>query len=233
MILAALAAWLYHRHQQRHRPPVRATRPVRGNGEAGASAAARARELRTPGVQLATSLGIPTQRAALADRSDAGAEGERRTAARIDPLRQEGWTILHDRALPPGRANLDHLAISPSGVVILADTKRWSARNCYRVRVVNGRLLHGGLDVTTRLGGLLHEARTVSTVLGTPVVPLIVMDGPPVEGGELTLHGIRIVPADRACTVIRDMGRHATTKVPPQLAARAARLFPPYPEATR
>ncbi|EDY44020.2 conserved hypothetical protein [Streptomyces sp. SPB074] len=226
LILAALAAWLYHRHQQRRRPP---TRPVRGNGEAGASAAARARELRTPGVRLATSLGIPTQRGALADRSDAGAEGERRTAARIDPLRQEGWTILHDRALPRGRANLDHLAISPTGVVILPDTKRWSAR--YRVRVVNGRLLHGGLDVTTRLKGLLHEARTVSAALGTPVVPLIVMDGAPIEGGELTFHGIRIVPADRACTVIRDLGRNATTKSSPQLAARAARLFPSYPGA--
>lgn len=216
---AAIAAYYYLR---RLRTP---------RGGAGASATARARQLRTPTVRVATALGISTQRGTEAARYEAGAEGERRTAHRINPLRTEGWTILHDRALPRGRANVDHLAISPAGVVVLPDTKRWSSR--YRLRVVNGRLLHGTHDVTNRLRGLHHETATVAKTLGTPVIPLVVMDGAPIDGGELLIDGIRIVPADRACAVLRALGKGPAHPGPADVAARAARLLPPYQERPR
>lgn len=194
---------------------------------AGASAAARARQLRTPLVRVADALGISTRRGRAAARWQAGAVGEQRTATRLAPLSGEGWTVLHDRALPGSRANLDHLLVSPRGVVIVPDTKRWSAR--HRVRVVDGRLLHGDRDVTDRLCGIRHEAATVRRLLGVPVVPLVLMDGAPVDGGEQQLDGIRIVPADRALAVIRGCG-HASGTRTSDLAARAARLFPPYLE---
>lgn len=219
LILAAAAgAYLYFR------------RPSRRTGP-GASAAARARALRTPWVRLTTALGVSTRGARQAARWQAGAVGEQRTAERLAPLLGEGWTILHDRALPRSRANVDHLAISPSGVVILPDTKRWSAR--YRLHVVNGRLLHGTHDVTDRLNGLRHEARTVAAVLGVPVMPLVVMDGPPVDGGELVLDGIRIIPADRTLGVLRTLDRLAAPRPPAGLTARADRLLPPYREGSR
>ncbi|MFJ8852337.1 nuclease-related domain-containing protein [Streptomyces sp. NPDC102437] len=214
LVLAAIAAWLYHRHNRRTQPGP------------GASAAARARHLRTPAVRLADALSIPTQRGQEADRYEAAVKGEKRTAAQIDPLRREGWTILHDLALPTGKANVDHLAISPTGVVIMPDTKRWSAR--YRIRTSGGRLFHGTLDVTHRLNGLRHEARTISRVLGVPVIPLIVMDGAPIEGGELTYDGIRIVRSERAADVLRTVGRTRTSHDARDLAARATRLFPPH-----
>lgn len=213
LALAAGAVWLY-----RHR------RPRTG---AGASAAARARQLRTPAVRLAELVGVRTRSGDLAARYEAGSQGERATAALLAPLRWQGWTVLHDRRLPRGNANVDHLVIAPGGVVVLPDSKRWSAR--YRVRVDEGRLLHGTRDVTTRLDGLQHEAETVAEVLGVPVVPLVVMHGAPVEAGEQHLEGIRIVPADRALPVIRALGR---TSIPhpasADVAARARRLLPPY-----
>jgi Nuclease-related domain len=212
----AVAYWYYRR-------PSRRTGP-------GASAAARARALRTPWVRLTTALGIPTRGARQAARWQAGATGEQRTADRLAPLLGEGWTVLHDRALPRSRANVDHLAISPTGVVILPDTKRWSAR--YRLRLVNGRLLHGTHDVTSRLDGLHHEAAAVSRLLGVPVIPLVVMDGPPVDG-ELNLDGVRIVPADRALNVLRTLGRTPAQHPPAGLPARAAHLLPPYREGSR
>ena len=53
-----------------------------------------------------------------------GAQGEKRTAQALAPLRRKGWILLHD--LPDGpdrrRGNLDHLAIGPGGVYLL-DTK--------------------------------------------------------------------------------------------------------------
>ncbi|MFG2225358.1 nuclease-related domain-containing protein [Streptomyces sp. NPDC048644] len=218
LIIAAITIWLL-------------CRPPRTEPGAGASADARARALRTPLVRLAGAVGISTRAGRLADRSAAGAEGERRTARRIAPLTSEGWVILHDRALPRGKANVDHLAISPTGTVLLPDTKRWSAK--WRLRVVNGRLLHGSLDVTNRLRGVRHEARIVQQALGVPVTPLVLMDGAPLEGGELAVDGIRIVPADRACAVLRGLGRVPGQRRADDLANAAERLLPPYTKVRR
>src|SRR5690606_16758899 len=52
----------------------------------------------------------------------AGAEGERRTAKRLQPLVRRGWIVLHDRAVPG--ANLDHLVLTPDGLgALYIDTK--------------------------------------------------------------------------------------------------------------
>ena len=45
-----------------------------------------------------------------------GAWGEQRTAAVLDPLLDEGWTVIHD--LPRTKSNLDHVLIGPGGVFV-------------------------------------------------------------------------------------------------------------------
>ncbi|MCX5326333.1 nuclease-related domain-containing protein [Streptomyces sp. NBC_00120] len=190
LLAAAVLAWL-----------VWGRRP----GSAGRSAAAHARQLRTPLVRLAELAGVQTVRGRQAAQFAAGAEGERRTGRLLGVLRLFGWTVLHDLALPTGRANVDHLVVSFWGVVIVVDSKRWDAR--YRVRAVGGRLLHGDRDVTDRLRGLRHEAETVSRVLGVPVFSLVVMHDAPVDGGALIFDGIRIVPAQSAVAVLRGIAR--------------------------
>ena len=147
------------------------------------------------------------------------------TARLLNPLRMQGWTVLHNRGLPTGNANVDHLLISRSGVVFVVDSKKWSSR--YRVRVVGGRLLHGTHDVTDRLDGLRHEAATVAQALGCPVVMVVAMHGAPVEYGELLLDGIRILPAGRVAAVLRTVGRRRAA-AGPHPARRAAALFPPH-----
>lgn len=223
-LLLVLAAWLYLGGFAQLRNRFRRT-------GAGASAAARARQLRTPAVRIADHFGIPTQRGREAAQWAVGAEGERRTARRLAPLARDGWTVLHDRALPGSRANLDHLAVSPNGVVIVPDTKRWSAR--WPITVRDGRLYHGDRDVTARLTGLRHEADTVSRVLGVTAVPIVLMDGPRLDGGPLQVDGIRIVAADQACRHLRTL---ASTRPghphPGRLAAEAERRFPPYTRRT-
>lgn len=192
---------------------------------AGASAAAKARRLRTPLVRLADMVGIQTARGRQAKQWDAGAAGEKATAARLTPLARQGWIVLHDRALLTGRANVDHLLVSPGGLVFVVDSKRWSAR--HPLRLSAGRLLHGDLDVTARLRGIRHETRSVAAALDCPAVPIVSMDGAPVAGGELVIDGIRIVPADRLVPVLRSLDRRkaAVGRHPGQ---RAARLFQPY-----
>ncbi|HET9420756.1 MAG TPA: nuclease-related domain-containing protein [Nocardioides sp.] len=55
-----------------------------------------------------------------------GAAGERATAKALTSLPSDSWVVLHDVRWP-GRpfANLDHVAIGPSGVFVI-DSKNWS-----------------------------------------------------------------------------------------------------------
>jgi hypothetical protein len=177
-------------------------------------------------------LGIPTQAGALAARSKIGAEGERRTATRLAPLAQQGWTVLHDRRLPRGRANIDHLAISPAGVVLVLDTKRWSAR--WPVTARGGRLFHGERDVTDRLNGLRFEADSVAKTLGVPVVPVVLMDGPRMPDTRLLVDGIPVIRADQAAHALAGIARpHRGHPHPAELATRAAHSLPPYLQGHR
>ncbi|MFJ5176691.1 nuclease-related domain-containing protein [Streptomyces griseoviridis] len=205
---------------------------LRGRGP-GASAAARARHLRTPAVRIATALRIPTQREREAARWDAGAEGERRTAARLRALEGADWTVLHDRALPGSRANLDHVVISPGRhpVVLLLDSKRWSTR--HRLASDGHRLWHGEQDVTDRLHGLHHETRRLTDILGGPVVPVVVMDGPTINR-PLDVDGITIVPAWSLVSELPAIV-HQTPPHPHEArtAARARRLTPYQQRPTR
>ena len=46
-----------------------------------------------------------------------GAEGERKTAKALRPLKRRGWTMVHDIQQPYG--NYDHIAVGPTGVYLL------------------------------------------------------------------------------------------------------------------
>jgi len=86
--------------------------------------------------------------------------------------------------------------------------------------------MHGSRDVTDRLNGLRHEARTVAGILGVPVLPIVSMEGPAIPCNGLVLDGLRIVAADRLVPALRALGdRQAPGPHPGQ---RAAQLLKPY-----
>ncbi|MFD3978310.1 nuclease-related domain-containing protein [Streptomyces griseus] len=194
---------------------------------AGSSAAVEARRLRTLLVRLADLVGIQTAAGDRARRFDAGAVGEKATAALFRTLTRQGWIVLHDLALPYGKANVDHLLISPTGKVFIIDSKRWSGR--FFVYVKNGRLWHGQVDVDDRLDGLRYETRTVANVLRVPVTPIVVMHGARMSQDSLSVGNIRIVPADCAIGRLRAVARHpGHSETQAAVAARAKRLLPSY-----
>ncbi|WP_411092268.1 nuclease-related domain-containing protein [Streptomyces sp. 049-1] len=197
-------------------------RPIQG---AGASADAHARELRTPLVRLATAAGITTRAEARARRFEIGAQGERQVAALLAPLARDGWVFLADCALPRGEANVDLLAIGPRGLVAVVDAKKYERAP---LRVNGNRLMYGQQDVSRRMRGLLHEARTVSSLLSVPVVPVAAVVGPMLRGTQLRFRGIRLVPAEDTADILRGLDRQHLTTIPAgRLADTAQRLLPP------
>lgn len=199
---------------------------------AGTSADRHARALRTPLVRLADALGVQTKAGKLAGNFEAAAISEARVGALLDTLTTEGFSVLHDRWLR-GK-NVDHIVIGPLGDVTLGDTKWWSARYG-GLTVRGGRLFHGRRDVTDWLDGLRWEAREVSRLLGGVRVrrvvfmlgaPLLDPDGNPV--GELTVDGIRIVPADQAPAVLRTTARIPGQRTRTELTSLAQHVLPPH-----
>jgi hypothetical protein len=56
-----------------------------------------------------------------------GARGEQAIGQSLDKLRSEEIVVLHDRRIPGGRANVDHIVISRAGVFVI-DTKHYRGR---------------------------------------------------------------------------------------------------------
>lgn len=100
-----------------------------------------------------------------------GAEGERRLGRRLDRLAETGRVeVLHDRALPGSRANLDHLDVGPSGVFVI-DAKRYRGKLEVRrggagSRREPDRLFVGGRDRTRLVDAAAGQAEQVRRALG-------------------------------------------------------------------
>ncbi|WP_062217865.1 nuclease-related domain-containing protein [Streptomyces sp. NBRC 109706] len=155
-------------------------------------------------------------------RHRAGDVGERRTALLLGELGTE-WSVLHDRALPRGRANIDHLLITPAAAVINVDSKMWSAKSG-NVHERNGRVFHGVVDRTGSVEAARYESNQAALALGRPVATVIAVHRARITGGQITLPGVLIVPAHDLVALVRQID-HAIGPANPSLA----RLLPPYP----
>jgi hypothetical protein len=99
-----------------------------------------------------------------ADLWERGADGEQATAAALDVLPKESWTVFHDVRWPGRKyANVDHVAVGPTGVFVI-DSKNWSGSITVRDNVLrqNGR---------SRESTVAGAAEAALAVIGlTPVV---------------------------------------------------------------
>lgn len=142
-----------------------------------------------------------------------GGLGERRTAQRLASARRvgtlRGWWFAHDLKIPRSRANLDHVAIHPSGrLAVYIDTKAWHA-NGARVRVDGARLMYGPWDKTKALDTIQWEASRLRDGLkgAVPVVPVLVCDGTKVEGLVIDLDGMWVVASSELPSLLRSLSR--------------------------
>ena len=97
-----------------------------------------------------------------------GAEGEAATARALEwRLHRSDVVLMHDRRVPGrGRANIDHIAIGPSGVTVI-DTKSSRGRvQLATAGIINRReqLLVNGRDRTSQLDSLQRQMEGVAGV---------------------------------------------------------------------
>jgi hypothetical protein len=113
-----------------------------------------------------------------------GAVGERRTARALARLRRAGYVVLHDRALPGSRANVDHLLIGPSGIWVV-DSKRWHRKTGIRGR--HGQVWVGRTPAERVVNPVKYETQVVANVLGAAV-----QDAGLEVGALIAVHGARM-----------------------------------------
>ncbi len=119
-----------------------------------------------------------------------GAAGEQATAAVLAGLATRRWVVLHDRAVPGTRANIDHLVIGPTGVWLIdSKTSRAPVRAAWRSVWLGERRLDSG---PTR-----WEAEVVSDRLDVEVRALIVIHGVGLRRRGGRAGGVRVVRPDR------------------------------------
>lgn len=126
---------------------------------AGESAAELARRQREKAARLLKS----------AEHYEAGAAGERRTAAVLDELTAYGYVALHDLRWPGRpRANIDHVLVGPSGVYMI-DSKSWSGS----VAIGQGTLRQNGYRRDQELASCGEAALALVQKVNTDALPVL------------------------------------------------------------
>lgn len=166
-----------------------------------------------------------------------GAAGERRTARMLRPLARRGYTVLHDRALPYGRANVDHLVIGPTGIFVV-DTKNWDKRKRVTRRGRRGQYVRVGRTSGDKVvGSVIYEAERVSETLArtlrrpVEVVPVVAIHGASVPILRvMRVSGVPLLRASQVPAWISRQGGRLSAAEVTALSTTAERLFPPYVE---
>lgn len=145
-----------------------------------------------------------------------GAEGERQLGASLDALAEAGIVVLHDRLRPGTAANIDHLAVTPSGIWVI-DAKHY--RGEVARRTVGGwfsrdvRLYVGWRDRTDLVRKMATQVDAVRNALavdraGVPVRPMLcfVNGDWPLLAGPFELGGVLVTWPRAAVRVLRRPG---------------------------
>ncbi len=148
-----------------------------------------------------------------------GAAGEAIVGRMLDGL--PGVLTLHDRAMPGRSANIDHIAVAPSGVFVV-DAKHYAGEP--RVDTVHGigdsptRRLHvGAVDRTTLVDSARWQTRVVEAIIDDPEVPVhgvlcFIGSTWTVTNGFL-VHGIGVTSPERLAVLVGVPGPLAADRV--------------------
>lgn len=132
---------------------------------------------------------------------DTGALGEERLGNRLNELASDRLRVLHDRRIPGSRANIDHLAVTPTGVYVI-DAKKYAGRP--RLKVEGGlmrprteKLLVGTRNCTKLVDGALKQIAVVKGAIGAGIpihgVLCFVEADWPLLGGSFTMREVAVL----------------------------------------
>jgi Nuclease-related domain len=162
---------------------------------------------------------------------DKGARGERKTGDYLSHLSERGFVLLHDRQIPGSRANIDHLAIGPTGVFVI-ETKNLSGK----VEVIQDRLYVSDRLRTPYVDETYREAfaaqvalRELLEPLKATVVPVLCIHGARMPWFDHGVAGVRLVSGSQLERLVNEGPAILSDEQVQQIATLAdRRLRAPY-----
>jgi hypothetical protein len=169
---------------------------------------------------------------------DAGrrAAGEAATAKAARPLRFLGYTILHDRRLPPNstpgapQVDIEHLLIGPGGVFLL-DSKNWGSGP--KVQFAEKSLYRGLENQAPILERVTAEATALNSALasrlpaGVTVRPVLVVHTKELPPTPRFIKGVLVLLPHQFDATFRGMQQTMTASQAESLASALDRLLAP------
>lgn len=165
---------------------------------------------------------------------ETGALGEERLGQRLTELSSEFLRVLHDRRVPHSRANIDHIAVTATGVYVI-DAKKYRGRPSLKIeggilRPRVERLLVGSRDCTKVVDGVLRQVEVVRGVLGEDVpvqgVLCFVEADWPLIGGAFRTRGVDVLWPKKLYPRLREDGPLSVDAIAQTHAALASALKP-------
>lgn len=143
-----------------------------------------------------------------------GAIGEEQLGGRLNQLVSDRLRVIHDRRIPGTRTNIDHLAVTPSGVYVI-DAKKYAGRP--RLKVEGGmlrprveKLLVGTRDCSHLVDGVLRQVEIVRGAVGPPLrvhgVLCFVGADWPLIGGSFTTREVEVLWPRRLYPMLKAEG---------------------------
>lgn len=132
---------------------------------------------------------------------DTGAVGEERLGNRLNELASETMRVLHDRRIPGTKANIDHLAVTASGIFVI-DAKKYKGRPHLKIeggllRPRTEKLLVGARDCTKLVDGVRRQVDLVRSIVGADVtvtgVLCFVEADWPLIGGAFSIRDVEVL----------------------------------------
>lgn len=131
-----------------------------------------------------------------------GATGEERLGNRLTQLAGPSLRVLHDRGIPRSRANIDHIAVCPTGVYVI-DAKRYVDKRPelrHEGGLLSPRVDHlyvGGRLRDHLVDGVIKQVGLVRTALGGDAVPVhgvlcFIEADFPVIGGSFAIRDVNV-----------------------------------------
>jgi hypothetical protein len=163
-----------------------------------------------------------------------GATGEERLGGRLNDMVTDAVRVLHDRRIPRSRANIDHLAVTQTGIYVI-DAKKNQGRP--RINVEGGmlrprveRLIVGTRACTKVVDGVLRQVDMVRDVVGNEVpvhgVLCFVEADWPLIGGSFTTRGVEVLWPKRLFPKLQAAGPLGPREIGQVYRAVAAALPP-------
>ena len=135
-----------------------------------------------------------------------GAQGEERLGRQLDGLVGDGVHVLHDRRIPPTKANIDHIVVCASGVYVIDAKKYQGQRPSLRIeggwiRARSEILIVGSRNGTKLVDGVHKQVTLVRAALdanGLSEVPVggmlcFVEADWPLIGGDFMIAGLNVL----------------------------------------